>query len=233
MRLMKKTLIASAVAGTLMASSAMAGVSMNVGATSNYIWRGFTQTSEGPAVSGGLDYAHDSGFYAGTWVSNIDWTGVPGYEIDGYLGFAGEFGENWAYDVGYIYYAYPVDSDTTEADFGEVYGSIGFMGINLTQTIQVNQKAGGDNKNKAYSTAVDYTFEYAGDMSTTLLVGHYYGDLIKEGYGDTYTWGYADVTKSTDYGDVSLALWLNNADKDFNGEAIQDPRVTISWGKEF
>lgn len=46
--------------------------SANIGAVSNYIWRGVTQTQDGPAIQGGLDYAHSSGFYLGTWASNVD-----------------------------------------------------------------------------------------------------------------------------------------------------------------
>jgi hypothetical protein len=47
--------------------------SANIGAVSNYIWRGVTQTGDQAAIQGGLDVAHESGFYAGTWASNIDW----------------------------------------------------------------------------------------------------------------------------------------------------------------
>ncbi len=46
--------------------------SANIGAVSNYIWRGVSQTGDGAAVQGGLDVGHESGFYAGTWASNID-----------------------------------------------------------------------------------------------------------------------------------------------------------------
>ncbi len=54
-------------------------ISANIGAVSNYIWRGVSQTQDGPAVQGGLDYAHSSGFYLGTWASNVDWNndGAP------------------------------------------------------------------------------------------------------------------------------------------------------------
>ncbi|MEM7452142.1 MAG: TorF family putative porin, partial [Pseudomonadota bacterium] len=51
-------------------------LSANVGISNNYIWRGLTQTENGTAVSGGIDYAADSGFYAGTWVSNVSY--APG-----------------------------------------------------------------------------------------------------------------------------------------------------------
>src|SRR5690349_14450604 len=45
----------------------------NVGLFSEYIFRGISQTGGKPAVQGGFDYAHSSGFYAGTWASNISW----------------------------------------------------------------------------------------------------------------------------------------------------------------
>ena len=76
-------------------------ISANIGAVSNYMWRGVTQTLDGPAVQGGLDFSHESGFYAGTWASNIDWndegapqeviipvdpaTGLPVTDADGNL----------------------------------------------------------------------------------------------------------------------------------------------------
>ena len=47
-------------------------ISANIGVVSNYIWRGVTQTGDQAAVQGGLDYSHESGFYAGTWASNVD-----------------------------------------------------------------------------------------------------------------------------------------------------------------
>jgi hypothetical protein len=75
----------AAVAGTLAAASLLSmntalaqgagpwAFSANIGAVSNYIWRGVTQTGDQAAIQGGLDVAHESGFYAGTWASNIDW----------------------------------------------------------------------------------------------------------------------------------------------------------------
>jgi uncharacterized protein (TIGR02001 family) len=52
--------------------------SANVGVVSNYMWRGMTQTRNGAAVQGGLDLTHSSGFYAGTWMSNVDFKFFPG-----------------------------------------------------------------------------------------------------------------------------------------------------------
>jgi len=247
MSLIKKTALATAIAGSLMASSAaMAEFSMNVGATSNYIWRGMTQTSNGPAISGGVDYEHESGFYVGTWASNIDWTGVPGYEIDGYLGYGMDFAEDWSFDVGYVYYAYPVASDETEADFGELYASVAWKNLTLFGAAQTNMKGevinadGDDVSNKAYYVSLDYLLEYGTGWSSDFLIGYYAGDQIKAINNDkAYTHWYVDVTKSTDYGDVTLALSKANWDSTVaNGysageEDLNDPLVSVSWSKGF
>ena len=75
-------------------------VSGNVGIYSDYIFRGYTQTENKPALQGGFDVSHSSGLYAGVWASNVDWTVQGGsmrdnsVEIDLYAGFAGEFGKS-------------------------------------------------------------------------------------------------------------------------------------------
>ena len=254
MRMFKKTLLSTAVAGSLVAGSmvaapAMAGVSMNVGVTNNYLWRGMTQTSDAPAVQGGIDYAHDSGFYAGTWASNVNWTAdnegntVDGYEIDFYLGYGGEFAEDWAYDVGYVYYMYPMDGakvtptydEKSENDFGEIYGSLGWKGLTLFGAYQTNEEW--DEDNDYYYVSLDYLFEYGDGMSSDFLIGYYGGDGVEAwNNGDALIHYYADVTKSTDYGDVTLALSIADAES-FDGTVdannMDDPRVVISWSKEF
>ena len=74
---MKKSILNIALLSTLATStmfatsaSAVEGLSANVSATSNYLWRGLEQTGGESAISGGIDYAADSGFYVGTWASN-------------------------------------------------------------------------------------------------------------------------------------------------------------------
>src|SRR5256885_16505330 len=85
----RKTIIAGALALAFAPAIAWAGdaepaaaapaptpehtITGNVGLFSQYIFRGLTQTNRDPALQGGFDYAHSSGFYAGTWASNISW----------------------------------------------------------------------------------------------------------------------------------------------------------------
>ncbi len=109
----------SVIAGLLLvAGEAQAAVSGNIGAASNYLWRGTTQTDDSVAVQGGIDYSHDSGFYLGTWASNVDFGDDTSYELDFYGGYSGSIGEDFGYDISYLYYGYP-DAEG-DIDFGEL-----------------------------------------------------------------------------------------------------------------
>ena len=99
-------------------------VSVNAAVVSDYRFRGVSLSGGDVAVQGGLDVAHESGFYVGTWASTID--GGPVYgdvELDIYAGFATDIGPGVGLDVGILYYAYP-DGDIGEADYWEPYASI-------------------------------------------------------------------------------------------------------------
>jgi len=112
----------------------------NVGLFSQYIFRGLTQTNEDPALQGGLDYAHSSGLYIGTWASNISWLRDAnkqdanfGYssggsaEIDIYGGYKNAIGDTGVgYDVGLLYYWYPGDKAplAPKANTLEAYGAL-------------------------------------------------------------------------------------------------------------
>src|SRR4029450_14015539 len=89
--------------------------SANVALATEYVFRGISQTSEGPAIQGGFD-ATCGIFYAGVWASNLNWGGtglyrlprndsVPKIEMDWYTGIKGTHGR-FSYDLGVIYYSY-------------------------------------------------------------------------------------------------------------------------------
>ena len=110
-------------------------VTANVGVFSEYIFRGISQTAGKPAVQGGFDYAHASGFYLGTWASNVSWLEDFGaynrssLEWDFYGGYKSTIGDSdFTYDVGTLYYYYPGsrNSGYYNADTWEIYGGIGW-----------------------------------------------------------------------------------------------------------
>jgi uncharacterized protein (TIGR02001 family) len=102
----------------------------NVGIFSQYIFRGLTQTAQDPAFQGGFDFAHESGFYLGTWGSNISWLHDGGtcergcsLEWDLYGGWKHAFNDDWGMDVGVLFYYYPgrYVSGATNPDTTELY----------------------------------------------------------------------------------------------------------------
>jgi uncharacterized protein (TIGR02001 family) len=108
----------------------------NVGLFSEYLFRGIAQTAGKPALQGGFDYAHASGFYAGTWASNASWLEDFGQydrsslEWDLYAGYRNAFPgqSDWTYDAGIYYYAYPGSraSGAASANTLELYGAVGW-----------------------------------------------------------------------------------------------------------
>ena len=212
---MKMKSLALACSAALMGISAVAQAefSGNIGVTSNYSWRGATQTRDSAAISGGLDYAHESGFYVGTWASNVEFDNTDGaqYEVDFYGGYAGEVSD-FGYDVGVIYYAYPAaqssDAAGEDLDFTEIYGSVSYQWLE-----------GG-----IYYTSASFDLQDSWSVGGT--VGHY--DL--DGTGDDWTHYQLDVTKSVgDFGDFTFSV--SKADEEANGD--DDPRVFVSWAKSF
>ena len=89
--------------------------------TSDYLFRGISQTDEGMALQGGLTLADDSGFYLATWGSNITF-GQGSMELDLLAGWTGKLSEEWTTDVGIMQYRYPNgDNDTDQFNFVEIY----------------------------------------------------------------------------------------------------------------
>jgi uncharacterized protein (TIGR02001 family) len=102
--------------------------------TSDYRFRGVSQSDEGMAVQGGLTLSHSSGFYVGAWGSNLAGWGTFGganMELDLYAGFKIPVGEG-TLDLGGTWYMYPSGADTT--DFAELYAKLsGSLGpVSLT-----------------------------------------------------------------------------------------------------
>lgn len=123
-----------AAAGAAHAQEAASSLSWNLGAVSDYRYRGISQTRLHPAIQGGADYTDaGSGLYAGTWLSSISWArdaGGGGHaEVDLYAGKRGELGAGVTYDVGVLGYVYPANGlkdlpGFVDANTGEVYAQL-------------------------------------------------------------------------------------------------------------
>jgi uncharacterized protein (TIGR02001 family) len=208
-------------------------VSANIGAVSNYVWRGQSQTDDGPAIQGGLDYAHESGFSAGTWVSNVDFGDGTNYELDLYAGFGGSINDDLSYALKLTYYAYP---DGRDLDFSEIGASTTYkwltLGLDYTFYGQADDAKGvpSDEANYIegdlyYHASLDFELPYALGLS---LRGGYYDFRYNDGGNDYAHWGVSISREAGDFGTFSL-----NYDQVGRDTYDDDPKVWVGWLKEF
>ena len=123
----------------------------NLGLYSQYIFRGISQTNEKPAVQGGFDLGHKSGFYVGTWASNVSWIsdGNPdasaSMEWDFYGGYKWALPADFVLDTGVLYYWYPgsYPSDYTVPNTTEVYVGLAWKWLSAKYSYSVNNKTFG------------------------------------------------------------------------------------------
>ena len=175
----------------------------NVALSSDYIWRGMTQTAEEPAISGGFDIAGESGLYFGTWASNVEFGAGAALELDWYAGYANELDNGFSYDIGYLAYTYPGEDSL---DFEEIYVGLGYSYFGYT--FSSGQDSAPDNS------------EISVALGETGL-GLTYGDYDE--YGE-YTIISYDLPISIAGLGVSLA-WTDFSAEDSSGLADEDTVV--------
>jgi uncharacterized protein (TIGR02001 family) len=227
------TTVAAAIAGFTSLAAQAGDWTANVSVSNNYLWRGLTQSENEPAVSGGIDYAHDSGFYVGTWVSNVEYApaDVYSYEHDMYIGYAGEY-NGVSYDLGYLYYNYDHEANI---DFSEIYGSLGYMGFSVTAYVLVHTEADEDNVpavvagtnglgtydtdfGSTYYLSGDYAYEIKEGLELGLHVGYHSGDFVDQFNFFNGTTEYMDWNVSLAKGGFSFVVSGTDLE-DFEGGA--------------
>jgi uncharacterized protein (TIGR02001 family) len=248
---MKKILpsIAVSAAALLLAAPSHAELTANASVTNNYLWRGLTQTMNEAAVQGGVDWTDASGFYAGTWVSNVEYD--PGdaysYEHDLYFGFAGE-AQGLSYDVGYLYYNY---DENAGFDFGEVYAKLGFG--NFTASVFALANAEPDEDDfpgtgwdfsafETYYLAGDYTIPLQSGTEIGLHAGYHDGDFAQAFNGVTDS--YFDFNVSIAKDGFTFLVSQTTLGDDDNDDGVEDYasmsardndeiKFVISYGVDF
>lgn len=127
---MKNTYIPLAIASLIITSTpALAALSSTVNVASDYTFNGVSQTQENPALQASLDYANDSGFYAGAWASNVDFGGEDdtNLEFDVYVGQYFQLNEKLGLDAGIAYYTYHGDSASSSYNYPEAYAKLNYV----------------------------------------------------------------------------------------------------------
>lgn len=262
---MRKTLIAAAVAGlvslpSVVMAQAAAPASPhtftgNVGLVTDYLYRGISQTSGNPALQGGFDYAHSSGFYAGTWASNVSWiqdglnvpgaaqTTSAGLEIDVYGGYKGSITGDLGYDVGLLTYNYPGKNKTPggilKQDTQEIYGALSWKWLTVKYSHSLGAlfgwaKTPSATANEKTSGSGYLELNAAYDLGSGWGIAGHVGHQKVKGYVDaSYTDYKVGVTKDVGFGVVGLAASTTNA-KDDCGAVIGGSRTAAQepycWG---
>jgi uncharacterized protein (TIGR02001 family) len=223
---MKKSIVlATAVASVLASGVASAELTANAAITSNYIWRGVTQTTDQAAGQGGIDWGFGPGFYAGTWVSNVNFgNSDDGYEMDVYAGFGGEAG-SLGYDLGVISYQYPI---TPEFNFTEVYvsGTMSVVTIGLAYTVDAASGNDGgvfDSGDMYVNGSVDFT---AGKSDVSLFAGTY---MFENDGGTAGEVDYIHYGASIGKDGFTFAVEKN----DIEGGSADNVRFVASYGIDF
>lgn len=228
-----KKLLTAAIASTLMAGTGLAQaeepavvtgdslvegftISGNVALTTDYRFRGISQSDEDIAVQGGFDAEFGPGFYVGIWGSSVDFDSNDGYdgslELDYYGGWSSSIGDtDFGVDVGYIYYDYPGDSGD-EGDYQEFYVGGSWKDLSIQVNYSDDYYAETDD---FWYVSGDYSFSVMDTIDVALHVG---GNFLEEDGGflssdeDYYT-DYS-VTLTYTWATVDFALAYVGTDLD-------------------
>jgi uncharacterized protein (TIGR02001 family) len=251
---MKKLSYALALCGLASLSSAAlaegSNLTGNIGVATDYIFRGISQSQHQPEISGGFDYAHPSGLYVGTWLSNQAWveTGPAktnsSLEWDLYGGYSASINDDFSYNVGLISYYYPGNRDGAGA------------GLPTPDTVEGNLALTWKMFTVKYSYTLSDYFVGWGEDGVTKTRGSGYIELngaydLGNGWGVNGHVGhqkvknysaasYSDwklgVTKDIGYGTVALAYSDTNADSatyTWAGKDVSKGVVALSFSKTF
>jgi uncharacterized protein (TIGR02001 family) len=260
---MKKTLIALAavasaatlpsIASAQAAAPAASPLTGNFTLTSDYRFRGISQSYRLPAVQGGIDWAHESGFYLGNWNSSVSGNQFPNgasLEMDFYGGYKFPLGKDVTMDVGAIYYYYPgafyngFPGQKPKYDNFELYfgGLMGPFSAKLYWAISdffgLDETVGGKSSSGSYYVDLNYTTEIAPKLSLLAHLGYQsvknYSNLSYTDYkiGLTYDWtgwllGLAFVGTNAEKAPYSVF------DSSGGSKFVGNNTVVVSIGKTF
>lgn len=221
------------------AGTADAALSSNVTATSEYDFRGISQTARDPALQAGADYAFgDSGLALGAWASNVDFgDSVDGdLELDVVGSYGRALGEHARWIAGFTWYTYPGSKASATkselADFLEPYVGLDVGRFSLRQRYAPDYAGLGEG---AFYTEASYGMPLPRNFSLSLHAGYSFGDALESADAE-----YLDYSVALAYAagrfNVGLKLVgtdLDNADADvLNGEdrAVLFVSTTLPWG---
>lgn len=244
--------LACAAAPALAAGTSPHTVTGNLNFVSDYAFRGISQTDATPAIQGGFDYSHSSGFYIGTWASNVDanFLGGANIEIDVYGGYNGKITDDLSYNVGLLQYYYPSGSFPNLSGTGskklnnlEAYAGVTWKWFNIKYSYALTDYFGtsaatttlatGDTDGTGYLEAnFNYELPYAVNFSA-----HYGDTMVKNSNALDYQDWKIGLSKEVVGFNVGVA-YVDTKTKTVGGAPVYpnhlaDSRVILSVGKTF
>ena len=202
-----KTITKALALSLLLAGTAQADFSANLGWASDYYFRGILQSPTSP--SAGLDY-ESNGFYVGTWAADV----YDGLEVDGYFGYGGEAGD-FSYSIGYTGYFYTGDFDDTYQEIN-LGGGFGIVSVDV---------AIGEYENFTGPTQ-DYTY-----YALTVEKDGFYGTYA--GFSQDFQGEYLELGYGTTVAELDVGLSLLFADKDLSITGESNESLIFTIGKSF
>ena len=212
--------------------------SANLALTSNYVWRGFTQTNEDPAIQGGFGFNHESGASLSVWGSNVkfleDETVSPedraDLEFDVSLGYEKQLPTGTSYKAGYTYYSYPGAGSDLNYNFSELTLGLGYTTQGIGTSLSYSYAPdffGGVGKAHHYDLTINYTYPNKGVGLEGQIGQQTFKDNEKA--GDDYL--HYSLSVFYLYSDVKVSLSYSNTDLD-KVEAAKD-QVFFTLSKSF
>jgi len=213
-------------------------ISFNAAFTSDYRYRGISQTRLKPALQGGADWVNNpTGFYMGVWGSTIKWIkdggGDASVEVDVYAGKRGELAPGVSYDVGVLAYVYPSNGLNPSANTREVSGQLGYGPATLKYSHALSNLFGfADSKNSSYLDA-SLNQELGQGFVLNLHLGH---QKVEHSSAYSYTDWKVGVSKDLGVATVALAYIDTNNNNYLapgNGKNLGKAGLVLTLSKTF
>jgi uncharacterized protein (TIGR02001 family) len=188
-------------------------LSYNIGVVSDYRYRGISQTRLKPALQGGIDFAHKSGFYLGTWASTIKWIkdggGGADVEWDIYGGYKFEAGPVGV-DVGVLTYNYPGHDLVVSPNTQELYAAGTWGPATLKYSHSVSNLFGFADSHGSGYLDLSASFDLGNGWSVAPHVGHQ-----RVAHNSFFSYTDYSVTVAKDFGNgVSASAAVVGTDTD-------------------
>ncbi len=204
--------------------------------TTDYVFRGISQTRGGPAAQGGLHYQTDGGWFVGAWASSVnpDYGSGSTFEINLFGGHGWQLGSAWNARLTYVHYMYTDDTPYLDYDYDELIGSIGYRdvlvaSVSWSPNTSRYSRYGVARDATAYSMDLVGRWNLYGPLAVVGSIGYY--DL-HDLFGTGYTYGSLGLACSFSHLELEAAYYsTSDPATELFGPEVAGSRwsLTVAW----